>query len=248
MNKLKQILEHAETYDRELPAPRSSMTLPQGSEIAAWIDHTLLKPEATPEQVKKVCAEAREFQFAAVCVNPTYVGLVSSLLAGSGVKTCVTVGFPLGATLASVKVFEALACLEVGANEVDMVINIGALKGGAYDLVFDDIQAVAEATHAQSGIFKVILETALLTRKEKIIACLLSEAAGAEFVKTSTGFGPGGATVEDVDLMYRLVGPNVKVKASGGIRDYATSLAMIRAGASRLGVSAGVHIFHEAVE
>jgi len=248
MNKLKQILEKADTYDRELPPPRPGLTLPHGAEIAAWIDHTLLKPEATPEQVKMVCAEAREFQFAAVCVNPTYVGLVASLLAGSGVKTCVTVGFPLGASLASVKAFEALACLEVGANEVDMVINIGALKGGAYSLLFDDIQAVAEATHTQNGTLKVILETALLTHKEKIIACLLAEAAGAEFVKTSTGFGPGGATVEDVDLMYRVVGPAVKVKASGGIKDYAAALRMIQAGASRLGVSAGVQIFHEAVK
>ncbi|MBN2550728.1 MAG: deoxyribose-phosphate aldolase [Anaerolineales bacterium] len=220
---------------------------PIGAEIAGWIEHTLLKPEATAAQVKVLCQEALQYHFASVCVNPAYVTLVSALLSGSPVKTCAVVGFPLGATLPTQKVVETLACLENGAVEIDMVINIGAMKGEAYGLVYNEVQTIAQVVHNQRAVVKVILETALLRRKEKIIACLVCKAAGVDFVKTSTGFGPGGATVEDVDLIYRLVGPQVRVKASGGIRSLETALAMIRAGATRLGTSSGVQIVKEAV-
>ncbi len=247
MKNIDEILELAGCYDQELPALPAAMQLPEGKEIAAWIDHTLLKPEATASQVKVLCQEAIDSGFAAVCVNPAFISLVSGLLSRSKVEPCVVIGFPLGATLPTQKVLEALACLNIGARELDMVINVGALKGQAYGLVLNDIQAVAQAAHNQNALCKVILETCLLTRQEKIIACLLCQEAGADFVKTSTGFSSGGATVEDVDLMYRVVGSRLKVKASGGIRNLQTALAMIAAGASRLGTSSGVQILKEAV-
>jgi deoxyribose-phosphate aldolase len=240
------LLTLAEAFSKELPPSPAALVPPTGPDIASWIDHTLLKPQATASQIKELCQEAIQYKFAAVCVNPVYVSLASGLLKDSPVSVCVVVGFPLGATTPTIKIAETLSCLNSGAAEIDMVMNIGALKGEAYGQVLNDIQAVVQTAHNQRAIVKVILETALLTQREKIIACLLSKAAGADFVKTSTGFGPGGATVEDVDLMYRVVGSELKVKAAGGIRTLADAQAMIRAGASRIGASAGVNIVHEA--
>ena len=248
MYSIAEILELTDEYDRELPALPALPPVPPGAQIAGWIDHTLLKPEATSDQIESLCKEARKHNFASVCVNPAYVPLASRLLADSQVLVCTVVGFPLGATLPTQKSFEALSCILFGASEIDMVMNIGALKSESYGLVVNDVQSVAQTVHNQKVILKVILEMPLLTRREKIIACLICKAAGADFVKTSTGFVPGGATVEDVDLMYRVVGPKIEVKAAGGIRDYETATAMIRAGATRLGASAGVKIIQEALE
>lgn len=245
MDTIADLLNQASAYEKELPASPPSLVPPQGIEIAGWIDHTLLKPEATAAQIRTLCDEARQYNFASVCINPAFVPLAAGLLQGSAVMVCTVVGFPLGATLPAQKVFEALSCINNGAVEIDMVLNIGALKGQAYGQVLNEIQSVAQIAHNQRAIVKVILETALLTRQEKIIACLISKAAGADFVKTSTGFGPGGATVEDVDLMRRVVGTELDVKAAGGIRTLADARAMIQAGASRLGASAGVKIIKE---
>ncbi|GAB4414455.1 MAG: deoxyribose-phosphate aldolase [Anaerolineae bacterium] len=218
-----------------------------GTELARLIDHTLLRPEATREQVMALCEEARTYHFASVCVNPAYVALAVDLLAGvDDVLVCTVIGFPLGATLPAVKAFEAEQVIAQGAREVDMVQNVGALKSGDLDLVRQDMAAVVEVAHAHGALCKVILETALLTDEEKIAACNLARDVGADFVKTSTGFGPGGATVHDVALMRQTVGPTMGVKASGGIRTYADALAMIRAGATRIGASAGVRILAEA--
>lgn len=208
--------------------------------IARIIDHTLLKPNATQEEVGKLCEEARKFCFASVCINPTYVPLSARLLRGSGVKICTVIGFPLGSTTPTVKAIEARDAMANGVDEIDMVINVGALKSGNDALVFDDIKAVRDATRGK--VLKVIIETAYLSREEKIRACKLSKDAGADFVKTSTGFGPGGATAEDVALMRETVGKSMGVKASGGIRDTAAAQAMIKAGATRLGVSASINI------
>jgi deoxyribose-phosphate aldolase len=248
MDMIADVLDLAKAYEQELPAPCAALAPPRGEQIAGWIDHTLLKPEATPEQIKTLCQEARQYSFASVCINPAYVPLATGLLAGSPVPVCTVVGFPLGASLPTHKALETLACIEMGASEIDMVINIGALKGEAYGQVLNEIQAVVQVAHNQRAIVKVILEMCLLSREEKIIACLLSKAAGADFVKTSTGFGSGGATIEDVDLMYRTVGPAVKVKAAGGIRTLEIALAMIKAGASRLGSSSGVQIMKDALK
>lgn len=209
--------------------------------IASMIDHTILKPEAAKEEVEKLCKEALEFGFASVCVNPYYVKLVAQLLKGSKVKTCAVVGFPLGANTWKVKAFEAKKAVEDGASEVDMVINVGALKNGDYDVVLEDIKAVVDSVKDQA-IVKVILETCLLTDDEKIKACQLAKDAGAHFVKTSTGFSKGGATVHDVELMRKTVGPNMGVKASGGVRTYEDAVAMIEAGANRIGASSSVKI------
>lgn len=214
--------------------------------IASYIDHTLLKQDATQAQIMQLCAEAREYQFASVCVNPTHVGLCAQLLRGSGVETCTVVGFPLGANSEAVKTCETWDVIESGATEVDMVINIGALKSKNYAAVLDDIVAVTEAAHEGGAIVKVIIEAALLTDEEKVIACQLCQAAGVEFVKTSTGFGPGGATVEDVALMRRTVAADMGIKAAGGIRTLADAQAMIAAGATRIGASAGIAIVEEA--
>ncbi len=246
MQTLNDILQLAAAYEQELPPAPPPFEVPNGAQIAGWIDHTLLKAEATATQVKTLCQEAVEYKFASVCINPAYVPLASGLLAKSRMAVCTVVGFPLGASLPEYKVFETLACVNAGASEIDMVINIGALKGAAYGLVLNDIAAVVQTTHNQGAIVKVILENALLTRQEKIIGCLLCKAAGADFVKTSTGFGPGGATVEDVALMRRVVGVQMGVKAAGGVRKLADAQAMILAGANRLGASAGVTIVQEA--
>lgn len=215
-------------------------------EIAKFIDHTLLKPEATPDEIAKLCHEAREYRFAAVCVNPPYVKQCAQLLRGTDVAVCTVVGFPLGAHTTEVKVFEAQQAITDGATEIDMVINLGALKAEQYDRVREDIRAVCVAAHARGAIVKVIIEAALLTDDEKVRACELAREAGADFVKTSTGFGPGGATVHDVALMARTVGGQLGVKAAGGIRSYEQAQAMIAAGATRIGASAGVKIVAEA--
>lgn len=243
---LKELLAQAETFQHTLPPLPPTLTVPAGIAMASWIDHTLLKAEATAEQVKNLCAEAREYRFATVCVNPAYVPLAAGLLKGARVGVCSVISFPLGAHLPTFKATETLQALEAGATEIDMVMNIGALKGGAYELVYEDIKAVAEVCHQRNAHLKVILEMCYLTHSEKIIGCLLSKKAGADFVKTSTGFGPGGATAEDVSLMRRVVGPEMGVKAAGGIRTFKDALAMISAGANRLGASAGVSILQEA--
>ncbi|HJV44610.1 MAG TPA: deoxyribose-phosphate aldolase [Bacillota bacterium] len=209
--------------------------------IHTYIDHTLLKPEATREQIEKLCLEAREYRFAAVCVNPIWVKLSAQLLSDSGVLVATVVGFPLGATTPEVKAFEASYATFDGATEIDMVMNIGALKSNDVELVKKDIAGVV---HAVSGkaIVKVILETGLLSDQEIVMACEISAKAGAHFVKTSTGFGPGRATTKHIQLMRGTVGSNLGVKASGGIRDYETAVSMIEAGATRIGTSSGVAI------
>ncbi len=219
-------------------------------DVAARIDHTALKPATTEAEIRHLCSEATEYNFASVCVNPTWVALAAELLADSPVKVCTVIGFPLGATLPAVKAYETAASIAIGAQEVDMVINIGRLKNGEYDAVREDIRGVVAAAHSVGGmarpiIVKVIIETALLTEFEKRMACILAVEAGADFVKTSTGFSGGGATVEDIRLMRQVVGPQMGVKASGGIRDASTALALLGAGATRLGVSAGVTIVQE---
>ena len=211
--------------------------------VAKIIDHTQLKPEATASQIVKLCDEAKEYSFGAVMLNPCYVDLAHSRLQGSGVKVETVIGFPLGATLAAVKRFEAAEALKLGAVEIDMVQNIGALKSGDRELVSSEIRALAQLAHERGALLKVILEMGLLTEEEKVIACELSEKAGADFVKTSTGFLGGVATVQDVALMRRTV--KIGVKASGGIRTAADAKAMIEAGAGRLGTSAGVNIIRE---
>jgi deoxyribose-phosphate aldolase len=210
--------------------------------IAQYIDHTLLKPEATPQQVERLCEEARMYGFASVCVNPTYVPLCAKLLDGAAAKVCTVAGFPLGATTTAAKVFETREAIANGAREIDMVMAVGRLKAGDDDYVRDDIRAVAQAAHAGGAICKVILETGLLTDDEKVRACRLAVEAGVDFVKTSTGFAGSGATVADIELMRATVGPDIGVKAAGGIRTLADAQAMIAAGATRLGSSAGVQI------
>jgi deoxyribose-phosphate aldolase len=230
-------------------ADRIASTLgiaPTDSTVAPMIDHTLLKPEATQDEIAQLCYEARKYQFASVCVNPSNVKLCAQLLESSGVPVCTVVGFPLGATPTDVKVFESQQAVREGASEVDMVINVGALKSRDYELVERDIASIARVCHAGNAILKVIIEAALLTDEEKVVACQLAKVAGADFVKTSTGFGPGGATADDVALMRRVVGPAMGVKAAGGIRTFEDAQKMIAAGASRLGASASVKIMQGA--
>jgi len=210
--------------------------------IAALIDHTLLKPEATAADIRKVCEEARKYGFASVCVNPYWVPLVAKELSGSPVKVCSVVGFPLGANSTTIKVAETQAAVHDGAQEIDMVINIGELRAGNQRVVEDDIRAVVSAAHATGAIVKVILEMCLLDESQKIAACLLSKNAQADFVKTSTGFSTGGATVDDIALMRRAVGPNMGIKASGGVRTLEDLRKMVAAGATRVGASASVKI------
>jgi deoxyribose-phosphate aldolase len=210
--------------------------------IAASIDHTLLRPDATLADIRKLCKEARQYNFASVCVNPYWVSLAAAELAGSPVKVCTVVGFPLGANTTAIKAAETEAAIRVGAHEIDMVLNIGELREGNHEAVRQDIQAVAEAAHAGGAILKVILETALLDDNQKAIGCTLSKLAGAEFVKTSTGFSTHGATVHDVALMRSVVGPEMGVKASGGVRTLEDLKNMAAAGATRIGASASVKI------
>ncbi len=211
------------------------------SNIAKMIDHTALKADTTKEIIEKLCHEAKEYKFASVCVNPTWIETAAQLLAGSDVKVCTVIGFPLGANTPETKAFETRDAIEKGATEVDMVINIGALKDNNDVLVERDIKAVVEAAKGKA-LTKVIIETSLLTEEEKVRACELSVKAGADFVKTSTGFSTGGATVEDIELMRKTVGPNIGVKASGGVRDTKGAEALINAGATRIGASSGVAI------
>jgi deoxyribose-phosphate aldolase len=216
--------------------------IPYDLNVAPMIDHTLLKPDATPDQIAQLCFEARKYGFASVCINPGHVALSSSLLQGTDVKVCTVIGFPLGASAPEVKAFETETALRDGATEIDMVINIGALKGKDHTLVAQDIAGVVRIAHAANVLVKVIIETALLNEEEKITACLLAKEAGADYVKTSTGFSGGGATVEDIRLMRSVVGADMGVKASGGVKDYEDARDMMQAGATRIGASAGIKI------
>ena len=218
---------------------------PASDGLASLIDHTLLKPDATREQIETLCQEARTHGFASVCVNPVWIPLCADRLRGSETKVCTVVGFPLGATLAEAKAFEAARAVAEGACEIDMVLDVGGLKSGDFARVERDIAGVVAASHRGGAIVKVIIEAALLTDDEKVRACVLSRVAGAEFVKTSTGFASGGATAEDVALMRRVVGPDMGVKAAGGVRDLKSAQAMIDAGADRIGASVGVKIVQE---
>lgn len=224
-----------------VPAPMSG-----DPALASMIDHTLLKPEATRDDILGLCREARQFGFASVCINPWWAPLAAEQLHGTTVKVCTVVGFPLGATLPAVKRFEAAEAAKLGAQEIDMVLNVGALRSGDFDAVRLDIRGVAEAAHAGCAILKVILETALLDDEQKVAACMLAQAAGADFVKTSTGFGPGGATARDVELMRFVVGERLGVKAAGGVRSLEDLKRMISAGATRIGASASVKMMEEA--
>jgi deoxyribose-phosphate aldolase len=210
--------------------------------VASMIDHTLLKPEATPDEIKKLCMEAKDYSFASVCINPCYVSLCSELLRGTSVKICTVIGFPLGANTTEVKKYETEEAIKNGANEVDMVINVGQLKQGNYDYVEKDVRAVVSTARRHNVLSKVIFETALLTDEEKVRAALICKKAGADFVKTSTGFSKGGATVGDVALMKYVVGSAIGVKAAGGIRSKEDAEAMIASGADRIGASASVKI------
>jgi len=230
-------------------AARIGLVLGETASARDWaslIDHTLLKPEATDEDIKKLCEEAARFRFASVCVNPTWVRAAACNLQGTGVPVCTVIGFPLGATLSDVKAYEARRAIFDGAREVDMVINVGALRSGDDCLVEHDIRLVAEAAHEYNAICKVIIETALLNDDEKVRACRAAKQAGADFVKTSTGFSKGGATVADIALMRRTVGAELGVKASGGVKGLDDARKLVEAGATRIGASVGVKIAQEA--
>ena len=209
-------------------------------DLAGYIDHTLLKPEATKEDIIRLCREAQQHHFYAVCINPSYLPVAAAELAGSAVKICIVVGFPLGATTTAAKAFETAEAVQGGADEIDTVIHVGALKGGYSEYIMNDISAVVRA--AQGKTVKVIIESGLLTDDEKVLACRLAEQAGARMVKNSTGFGPGGATVADISLMREAVGPGMEIKASAGVRTAETARKMIEAGAQRIGTSSGVKI------
>lgn len=241
-----EILRLADEYMLQLPTAPAALVAPVGAEIGGWIDHTILKADARVGQIRQLCDEAVQYHFASVCVNPAYVPLCAEHLSGSDVLTCTVVGFPLGATLPVVKAAETRAVIAAGAQEVDMVINVGALKSADFALTLEDVQAVVDAA-AGKAVVKVILEMCYLDQREKIIGCLICKQAGVDFVKTSTGFGPSGATVEDVRLMRSLVGAGMGVKAAGGIRSLQDARAMIEAGANRIGSSSGVSIVKEAM-
>jgi deoxyribose-phosphate aldolase len=247
MKKTHEIIEQAKTFENKLPE-KKNFPIPNKDEIAGWIDHTLLKPQATIEQVSELCQEAKEYRFASVCLNPVYVPQAVKELEGSGVPVGTVIGFPLGANQTHTKVAESKAAIEAGAVELDMVIPIGLLKSGEYETVYNDIRSVAETCHENNTLLKVIIENCYLDRFEKIVACLLVKEADADFVKTSTGFGSSGATVDDVALMRAVVGSleEMGVKAAGGIRTWADAQNMIAAGATRIGASSGVEIVTEA--
>ncbi len=232
-----------------LQHPLPDVPAPTAAELAKMIDHTLLKPEATPSMVQALCAEAREHHFASVCVNPVYVPLCARALQNSDVVVCSVIGFPLGASTSQIKAAEARRAIDDGAREIDMVIHVGSLLSGdpaGYAYVRDDVASVVAVCHQAGALCKVIIEAALLTDEEKVVACLLAVEAGADYCKTSTGFGPGGATTRDVALMRLAVGSRAGIKAAGGIRDYETAMAMVRAGANRIGASAGIKIIDQA--
>jgi deoxyribose-phosphate aldolase len=224
---------------------RPDLGRPAEGLLSAIVDHTLLRPEATARQIEMLCLEAKQYGFATVCVNSVFVPLCLELLGGTSVKVCTVVGFPLGASLPQVKEFEAREALQRGAQEIDMVLHLGALKHRDLVAVFEDIGDVATVCHEHDALCKVIIETALLTDDEKILACLIAKRAGADFVKTSTGFNGGGATVEDIELMRAIAGEGMGVKASGAVRNLATAKAMVEAGANRIGTSSGVVIARE---
>ncbi|KLO21201.1 deoxyribose-phosphate aldolase [Marinitoga sp. 1155] len=228
-----------ERYNKDFKIIEKDIVL-KPQDVARYIDHTILKATTTPEDIKRICKEAKEYEFFSVCVNPVYVPLAKEELKGSDVKVATVIGFPLGANAIDVKAYETDIALNDGADEFDMVINVGMLKSKEYKYVYDEIKAVVEA--AQGKTVKVIIETCYLTTEEKIAACVISKEAGAHFVKTSTGFGTGGATVEDVALMKFVVGNKLKVKASGGVRSFEDAEKMIKAGAERIGASSGVKI------
>lgn len=238
------IKDAVERVTRELAAAPSEAAEADltPAEIARLIDHTLLKPEAVESQVRTVCQEALDYNFASVCVNPTWIPLCAELLAGSDVNPCATIGFPLGAMTTASKAFEAADAVSLGATEADMVINVGRLRDREWETVFYDIATVAEVVHGSGVLLKVILETCLLTDEEKIAGSLLTKLAGADFVKTSTGFNKAGATIHDIRLMRATVGPEMGVKAAGGIHSAADVRRMVAAGATRIGASAGVQI------
>ncbi len=247
-----ELIEQVTRAIAALPGMPASSPLPRvapmasDTPLAGMIDHTLLRPEATPAQIEALCDEAMRYRFASVCVNPAYVPLCARLLRSTPVAVGTVIGFPLGATTTKTKVFEATQAIGNGARELDMVINAGWLKAGDYGAVAEDLRAVVEAAHAQQVLVKVIIETALLTDREKVAACALAARVGADFVKTSTGFLGGGASTADVALMRRVVGPAMGVKASGGIRTLADAQALIAAGADRIGTSSGVAIVQAA--
>jgi deoxyribose-phosphate aldolase len=249
MKRINEIIENAKAFEHELPE-KKRFSIPSKDEIAGWIDHTLLKPQATVDQISKLCQEAREYKFASVCLNPVFVPQAVKELEGSGVSVSAVIGFPLGANQTQTKVAESKFAIKACAVELDMVIPIGLLKSGEYQLVYNDIRAVAEICHENETILKVIIENCYLGRFEKIMACLLAKGADADYVKTSTGFGSGGATVDDVALMRAVVGApeEMGVKAAGGIHTWADAQNMIAAGATRLGASSGVKIVDEAKE
>lgn len=219
---------------------KGAHTSPEDATLASTIDHTLLKPTASQAQIGQLCEEAMHYNFASVCVNPVHVPTAARILQGSDVKVCTVIGFPLGANSTLIKVLEARDAVAGGAQEIDMVVNLGSLLERDYAKVYSDIRAVRDAVPRQ--LLKVILETGYLSKEQIVRGCILAKMAGADFVKTSTGFGPGGATAEDVSLMRDVVGPDCGVKASGGIRDLATAMAMLKAGANRLGASSGIAI------
>ncbi len=242
---LQQKIQHLFQQVSSLPIEVKVPTL-SSSQLAHMIDHTLLKPEATTSQIERLCNEAKQFSFASVCVNPSYIPLCAKILNNTSVKVCTVIGFPLGATLTSIKKYETEQAIKNGATEIDMVINIGQLKSGEYEYVQNDIAEVVQAAKSYNIITKVIIETSLLTEEEKIAACLLTKEAKADFVKTSTGFNGGGATEKDITLIKYVVGNTMSVKASGGIRNRETALKLIACGAKRLGTSAGIAIVNDA--
>jgi deoxyribose-phosphate aldolase len=225
--------------------PSTSATKLNAAEVARLIDHTLLQPDATESQIQQLCREAKQYRFASVCVNPTWVPLARTLLVDSLVKVATVVGFPLGATLPEVKALETERAIQLGAHEIDMVINIGRLKSGNHQVVFQDITSVVAVARRSGAIVKAIIETSLLTEDEKVAACVLAQAGGVDFVKTATGFSKGGATVADIALMRRVVGPTMGIKASGGVRSLQFLQELVAAGATRIGASASVKIMEE---
>ena len=246
MKSISQLLDLANKYNQDLPQlPCKPVLTPP---LSAYLDCAVHDPAATPERIKQLCADARAYHYATVFVNPLFTSLVKENLEGSGVHTGTIAGFPLGAYPTQIKVTEAKTYLDMGAEEIDMVMNVGMLKAGEYDFTFEEVHQMAETVHAQSGLMKVILETCLLERDEKIISCLICKEAGADFVKTSTGFSKSGATVEDIDLMRRVVGPQSEmgVKAAGGIHTLQEALTLIEAGANRLGTRLAKEILEEA--
>jgi deoxyribose-phosphate aldolase len=258
---LSDLLAQADLLETEISSAgqQPNEPMPAGGDLSRWIDHTLLKPEAVPQQIEQLCAEARQYHFASVCVNAIYVPLAARLLRviprviptdTPQVAVCAVVGFPLGAVPAEIKRAETEWCLNAGAREIDMVIPVGLLKGGEYAQVLEHIRAVCQAAHP-NAIVKVILEMAFLSQREKIIGCLLGQMGGVDFVKTSTGFGPSGATIEDVSLMWKVVGNGspyrLGIKAAGGVRSLQDAAAMIKAGATRLGSSSGLKIMQQAL-